>query len=101
MASLPAPASVALALAGATPSPGGRVATANLPPLGGLTDSATAPSGLMAHALNVLEDFDSDDNFCWDGDETGADSVAIHINLTTPLPFTPCAVQLQYILSHK
>jgi hypothetical protein len=39
------------------------MATANLPPLGGLTGNATAPSGLTAHALNVLEDVDSDDDF--------------------------------------
>jgi hypothetical protein len=76
MASPPAPAPAAPALAVATPSPGGCVATANLPPSGGLTGSATAPSGLTAHALNVLEDFDSVDNFCWDGDESGADYVA-------------------------
>ncbi len=52
------------------------MATANLPPSGGLTESATAPSGLTAHALNVPEDFDSDNNFSWGGDETGADYIA-------------------------
>jgi hypothetical protein len=29
----------------------------------------------MAHVLDVLEDFDSDDNFRWDGVESGADYV--------------------------
>jgi hypothetical protein len=29
----------------------------------------------MAHDLDVLEDFDSDDNFRMDGDEPGADYV--------------------------
>jgi hypothetical protein len=76
VASPPAPAPVAPAPAAATPSPGGCVATANLPPLGGLTESATAPSGLTAHTLNILEEFDLDDDFHWDGDETGADYVA-------------------------
>ncbi len=73
MVSPPAPTPAAPAQAAATPSPGRGVATANLPPLGGLTGSATTPSGLMAHALDVLEDFDSDDNFHWDGDESGTD----------------------------
>jgi hypothetical protein len=71
----PAPAPAASAPAGATPSPGGCVATADFPPSGGSTGVSTASSGLMAHALDVLEDFDSDDNFCWDGDESGADYV--------------------------
>jgi hypothetical protein len=73
VASPPAPAPVAPAPTVATPSPGGNVATSNLPPLGGLTGSATDPSGLTAHTLNVLEDFDLDDDFRWDGDESGAD----------------------------
>jgi hypothetical protein len=51
------------------------VASANLPPSGDLTGSTTAPSGLTAHTLDVLEDFDSDDNFRWDGDESGTDNV--------------------------
>ncbi len=75
VASPPAPASAAPTSAAATPSPGGRVATAVLSPSGGLTGSATASSGLTAHALDVLEDFDSDDDFHWDGDESGADYV--------------------------
>ncbi len=80
----------------ATPSPGGRVATANLPPLGGLTESVTAPSGLRAHTLNVLEDFDSDDDFRWDGDETGADYVAhsSESNNSTALYPSCCSVAL-------
>jgi hypothetical protein len=69
----PAPVPAAPAPAAATPSSGGRVATADLPPSGGSTGSATTPSGLMAHVLDVSKDFDSDDNFCWDGDESGAD----------------------------
>jgi hypothetical protein len=76
VASPPAPGPVAPAPAAATPSPGKRVATANLPPSDSLTESATTPSSLLAHALNISEDFDSDDNFRWDGDETGTDYVA-------------------------
>ncbi len=36
----------------------------------GLIGPATAPSGLVA---TVAEEFDSDDNFCWDGDESGVE----------------------------
>jgi hypothetical protein len=75
VASPPAPAPAAFTPTGATPSPGGRVATADVPPLGGATGSATAPSGLTARTLDVLEDFDLDDNFRWDGDEFGANYV--------------------------
>jgi hypothetical protein len=35
-----------------------------------LKGSATAPSGLLAL---VAEEYDSNDNFCWDGDESGVD----------------------------
>jgi hypothetical protein len=75
VASTPAPAPAASAPAGATPSPRGCVATAGLPPLGGLTGSATAPSCLTTCMLDVLEQFDSDDDFRWDGDDSGADYV--------------------------
>ncbi len=51
------------------------MAAADLPPLGGLAESATVPSGVTAHALDVSEDFDPDDDFCWDGDESGADYI--------------------------
>ena len=59
-AAAPAPA--------ASPTPGGHSAVANEALALGLVGSATAPSGLVA---TVAEDFDSDDNFCWDGDESG------------------------------
>jgi hypothetical protein len=75
MASPPAPTPAASAPAVATPSPGGRMATVDLPSSGGSIGNATAPSGLTAHGLDVMEDFDSDDNFCWDGDESGADYI--------------------------
>ncbi len=35
----------------------------------GLVGLATAPSGLI---VTIAEDLNSDDNFCWDGDESGA-----------------------------
>ncbi len=63
-ASPPAPAPGAAAPAAASPSPGGRNASTAPPPLGGSTGSATAPSGLMARTLDVLEDFDLDMEFC-------------------------------------
>ncbi len=75
VASPPAPAPAASAPVEVPPFPGGRVATADLPPSGGLNGSATASFGLTACTLNVLEEFDSGDNFCWEGDESGTDYV--------------------------
>jgi hypothetical protein len=63
-ASKPTPAPVASTPAAASPSPGGHVATADLPPLSGSTGSANAPSGLTACTLDISEDFNPDDNFC-------------------------------------
>ncbi len=61
-AAAPAPA--------ASPSPGGRSAVAYEAPASGLTGSANAPSGIVA---TVVEEYDSDNNFCWDGDEFGVE----------------------------
>jgi hypothetical protein len=74
-ASPPAPAPAVSAPAAAFPSPKRRVATANLPPLGGSSGSASAPSGLTACTLEFPEEFDSDDNFHWDRDESGTNYV--------------------------
>jgi hypothetical protein len=70
------------------------MATAELPPSAGLTGSATTPSGLAAHALDVSEDFDSDDNFRWDGDESGVDYVdhSRKSNKSTALYISCCSV---------
>jgi hypothetical protein len=59
-ATAPAPA--------ASPTPGGRSAVANEASALGLVGSATAPSGLVA---TIAEEFDSDDDFHWDGGESG------------------------------
>ncbi len=71
----PAPAPGATAPAAATPSPGGCNASTAPPPWGGSPGSATAPSGFMARMSDVSEDFDSDEEFRWNGDECGADYV--------------------------
>ncbi len=52
----------------ASPTPGGRSAVAHEALALGLVGLATAPSGLV---VTVAEEFDSNDNFCWDGDEGG------------------------------
>jgi hypothetical protein len=65
-AQAPTPAPSGLA---PSPSPGGRVASADNPMGGGSTGSASAPSGLLAA---VDEDFDSDEEFRWTGDDDGA-----------------------------
>ncbi len=61
-AAAPAPA--------ASPSPGGRSAVANDLSALGSKGSANAPSGLVAL---VAEEYDSDDNYPWDGDECGVE----------------------------
>jgi hypothetical protein len=61
-AAAPAPA--------ASPSPGGRSAVADEAPASVLMGSANAPSGLV---VTVVEEYDLDDNFCWDGDEIGVE----------------------------
>jgi hypothetical protein len=55
------------------PSPGGPVASADDATTAGSTGSSTVPSGLMAA---VAEDFDSDEDFCWVGNDEGRDYVA-------------------------
>jgi hypothetical protein len=54
----------------------------------------------MAHDLDVLEDFDSDDYLDWDGDESGADYADHSCKSNNSTALYPCAVQLQFILSH-
>jgi hypothetical protein len=99
MASSPAPAPVAFTPAAASPSPGGCVATAHIPPLGGSTGSANVPSGLMARTLDILEDFDLDDDFCWDGDESGPDYVDCESNKSVALYPSCCSVAVS-LLQH-
>ncbi len=54
----------------ASPTPGGRTAVADEASALGLAGSAAAPSGLVA---TVAEEFDSDDDLCWDGDKSGVE----------------------------
>ena len=54
-----------------SPSPGGRVASANECSVSGSVGSPSAPSGLMASVAD--DDFDSDEDFRWAGDESGLD----------------------------
>jgi len=70
--SSPAPAPPAAptpAPAAPSPSPGGRVASTDNRSIAGSVRSPSAPSGLMASVAE--DDFDSDEEFCWAGDESG------------------------------
>jgi hypothetical protein len=96
-ASPPAPAPGAAASAAASPSPGGCNASTAPPPLGGSTGSATAPSGLTAWMSDVLEDFDSDEEFHWDGDKCGADYVHRKSNKSTLLYPLCCSVTVCHV----
>ncbi len=62
-----APAPVASAPA---PSPGGRVGATDSLTSTGSSGPGTVPSG-MAVALDAVVEYDSDDDFCWAGDEEG------------------------------
>ncbi len=64
----PAPAPMPLALT-PSPSPGGRVASADDQSVSGSVGSRSAPSGLMASVRE--DDFDSDQEFCWTGNDNG------------------------------
>jgi len=63
-AASPAPAPVA-----PSPSPGGRVASSDDQSVSGSVGSPSAPSGLMATVAE--DDFDSDPEFRWTGEEYG------------------------------
>jgi hypothetical protein len=65
------PAAPAPAPAAPFPSPGGRVASTDNRSIAGSVGSPSAPSGLMA--LAAEDDFDSDEDVCWAGDESGLD----------------------------
>ena len=52
-----------------SPTPGGQVASTNDQSSSGSVGSPSAPSGLMA--LVGEDDFDSDQEFCWTGDDDG------------------------------
>ncbi len=66
----PVGAPVAAPAPPASPSPGGHSAVADEALASGSTGLATAPFGLVT---TVAEEFDSDYNFCWDGDESGVE----------------------------
>jgi hypothetical protein len=61
---------VAVPAPAASPSPGGCSAAADEASALGSVGSANAPSGLVA---TVAEEYDSDDTFCWDCDESGVE----------------------------
>ncbi len=66
----PAGSPAAASAPAASPTPGGHSAVANEASSLGLAGLATAPSGLV---LTVAEEFDSDDDFHWDGDKSGVE----------------------------
>jgi hypothetical protein len=96
-ASPPTPAPRVAAPAAASPSPGVRNASTAPPPLGGATGSATAPSGLTAWTSDVLEDFDLDEEFRWDGHKCGADYVHCKSNKSTLLYHLCCSVAVCHV----
>jgi hypothetical protein len=65
----PSPAPAAPLASSPPPSPGGRVAFADDQSFSGSVGSPSAPSGLMA--LVAEDNFDSDHEFCWTGDDNG------------------------------
>ena len=68
----PAPSAAPVpAPAAPSPSPGGRVASTDDQSIAISVGSPSAPSGLMASVAE--DDFDSDDDFRWAGDESGLD----------------------------
>ncbi len=69
--SVPAPACApAPAAPTPAPSPGGRVGVADGLASTGSSGSGTAPSGMTA-VLDSVEEYESDENFCWAGDKEG------------------------------
>ncbi len=76
--SKPTPAPATSTPVAASPSPA--VATSD-----GSTGSANTPSGLMACTLDVSENFNLDDNFHWDGDDSGTDYVNCKSNKSVAL----------------
>jgi hypothetical protein len=97
--SKPTPDPAASAPVAAPPSPGGRVATADLLPLSGSTGIANAPSGLMACLLDVLADFNSDDNSRWDGDESGSHYIDCKSNKSVTFYPLCCSIAVS-LLQH-
>jgi hypothetical protein len=69
--SVPAPARApAPAAPTPAPSPEGRAAVADSSASTGSSGSGTAPSGMTA-VLDPVEEYESDEDFCWAGDEEG------------------------------
>jgi hypothetical protein len=94
----PAPAPAASTPVVVSPSPGGRVATADIPPSGGSTESANAPSSLTACTLDVVRTLTR--MMISAGMGMSLALIMLIVNLTSSLPFTPCAVQLQCLFSN-
>jgi hypothetical protein len=94
----PAPAPAASTPAAASPSPGGHVATADLPPSGGTTGSANAHL-VLGLALWMFRRTST-----WMTISAGMGMslalIMLIVNITSQLPFTPCAVQSQCLFSN-
>jgi hypothetical protein len=74
----------------AFPSPGGGSVVADAASTLVLAGSATAPLGLAA---TVAEEYDSDDNFCWEGDES-----CVEFSVSSALPKSNHDVAFYYPL---
>jgi hypothetical protein len=88
----PAQPPQSLILAPASPSPGGRVASSATPTASGSTGSAMAPSGLtaaLAVTLEAADNFDSDNDFRWAGDESCMNYADYLKSNNSFAPYTP------------
>jgi hypothetical protein len=84
-----APTAVALAV---SPYPGGASAVADEALVFGSSGSGIALLGLVAR---VAKEYDSEDNFCWEGDESGAEfTSAAAYNSNNAVSFTHQSITL-------
>ncbi len=87
-----APPPLSSTLIAASPSPGGCMVSSATPPTSGLAGSGTALFGLngvVAITLNAVDDFDSDDDYLWAGNESGVDYCDYHKSNNAVAPYTP------------
>jgi hypothetical protein len=100
-----APAVAPAPLPSPGPAPSGRVASTNLASLFDSTGLATASSGLSARVAPLKEDaseYDTDDDFSWEGDDSSVDFGDSPCKITTPVapyPYPSCShVHLEFSL---
>ncbi len=83
------------------PTLSGRAAAADGSSKSSSSESGSAPSGLMAALAPVdppLPDFESDDEYHWDGDEYGAEYSSIKVNRSVA-PYSPSCSHITLVAS--